>query len=349
MWLPWPPAILMALMLWGGVWVGRRSLDRRVAGGRTFAAETALVLALYSLWRVAGTVSVWNVDGTLDRGGSIWDLQQALHMPSELRLQQVFLEHPIWIQASNGYYRDRRTCRPIIALLLSAFILHRERYPRVRNVLAVVTAACLVVQLVAVAPPRMYPGLGFVDSGHLYGQSVYTTVGTGVGDQLSAMPSLHIGWAVLVGLAAVLISSSRWRWLVLAHPVLTFVVVAATANHWWLDGVVAVVILALAASAEDRVRTRLATCVVRRQATWPEGAGTRHRTADRTGHRLHLTPVAGRFSAQVTDRMASMSSTKARRPSTATVSHAPRTSRPKTVDRRASRRPRGSGHPEPTR
>ncbi len=256
MWLPWPPALLMALVLWAGVWAGRRSPDRRVVVARTFAAETALVLALYSLWRVAGTVSVWNVDGALDRGRSIWGLEQALRLPSELRLQQIFLEHPIWIQAANGYYAIAHV-PAIIALLLWAFIRHRGRYPRVRNVLALVTGACLVVQLVAVAPPRMYPGLGFVDSGHLYGQSVYTAVGTGVSDQLSAMPSLHVGWAVLVGLAAVLISSSRWRWLVLAHPVLTVVVVAATANHWWLDGVVAVVILALAALADDRVRTWL--------------------------------------------------------------------------------------------
>lgn len=257
MWLPWPPAILLALVLWAGVWASRRSPDRRVVVARAFAGETALVLALYSLWRVAGTISVWNVDGALGRGRSIWDLEQALHMPSELRLQQIFLDHPIWIQAANGYYAIAHV-PAIIALLLWAFIRHRDLYPRVRNVLALVTGACLVVQLVAVAPPRMYPGLGFVDSGHLYGQSVYTAVGTGVSDQLSAMPSLHVGWAVLVGVAAVLISSSRWRWLVLAHPVVTLVVVAATANHWWLDGVVAVAILGLAAAADDRVRTRLA-------------------------------------------------------------------------------------------
>jgi len=67
------------------------------------------------------------------------------------------------------------------------------------------------------------------------------------------MPSLHVGWAVLVGLTVVMVSTSRWRWLVLAHPVLTLIVVAATANHWWLDGVVAVAILAAAAVLDRRV------------------------------------------------------------------------------------------------
>jgi len=162
------------------------------------------------------------------------------------------MDHPLWIQAANGYYAIAHV-PAVIALLLWAFIRHRDRYPHLRNVLALLTGACLAVQLVAVAPPRMFPGLGFVDSGHLYGQSVYTAVGTGVSDQLSAMPSLHVGWAVLVGLTVVMVSTSRWRWLVLAHPVLTLIVVAATANHWWLDGVVAVAILAAAAVLDRRV------------------------------------------------------------------------------------------------
>jgi len=251
-WLPWPPAIAMALALWLAVWLTRATTDRRIVVARAFAGETALVLALYSLWRVAGTVSVWNVDGALGRGRWIWDLEQALHFPSELRLQQLVMDHPLWIQAANGYYAIAHV-PAVIALLLWAFIRHRDRYPHLRNVLALLTGACLAVQLVAVAPPRMFPGLGFVDSGHLYGQSVYTAVGTGVSDQLSAMPSLHVGWAVLVGLTVVMVSTSRWRWLVLAHPVLTLIVVAATANHWWLDGVVAVAILAAAAVLDRRV------------------------------------------------------------------------------------------------
>jgi hypothetical protein len=60
------------------------------------------------------------------------------------------------------------------------------------------------------------------------------------------MPSLHVGWAVLVAVAAVAVGTSRWRWLVVAHPVLTVVAVVATANHWWLDGVVAVMVMGIA-------------------------------------------------------------------------------------------------------
>lgn len=221
-----------------------------------FASELALVLGLYALWRIAGHLSVMKVDHALDRGRAIWDVEQALHLPSELALQQAVLPHPLLVQASNLYYAVAHV-PAVIALLLWAFLLHRDRYPRVRNVLALLTGACLLVQLWPVAPPRLVPDLGFVDTAHLYGQSVYGAVGTGVSDQLSAMPSLHVGWAVLVGVAVVLIGTSPWRWLVVAHPVLTVLVVGVTANHWWLDGVVAAVILGASVALDTLVRRTL--------------------------------------------------------------------------------------------
>ena len=41
-------------------------------------------------------------------------------------------------------------------------------------------------------------------------------------------------------------SRSRWRWLALAYPLLTLLAVVVTANHYWLDGVAAALLLALA-------------------------------------------------------------------------------------------------------
>ena len=127
------------------------------------------------------------------------------------------LPHPWLVQAANVYYAVVHV-PALIAMLIWLFVRHRDRYPAVRNTLALLTGACLLVQLVPVMPPRLMSSLGFVDTGHLYGQSVYTALGRGASDQLSAMPSLHVGWALLVGIVVVVASTSRWRWLVLAHP-----------------------------------------------------------------------------------------------------------------------------------
>jgi hypothetical protein len=74
---------------------------------------------------------------------------------------------------------------------------------------------------------------------------------------MAAMPSIHVGWALLVGIAMWSGSTSRWRWIGPAHAVATSLVVVWTANHYWLDGIVAAGLLAVAwlgAVAFERVR-----------------------------------------------------------------------------------------------
>jgi len=81
---------------------------------------------------------------------------------------------------------------------------------------------------------------GIVDTGAVYGQSVYATMGSTFAGQLQAMPSLHVGWAVVIGIAAMQVSASPWRWLGMAHAALASWVVVVTGNHYWLDGIVVV-------------------------------------------------------------------------------------------------------------
>jgi hypothetical protein len=65
-------------------------------------------------------------------------------------------------------------------------------------------------------------------------------------DHLSAMPSIHVGWAVLFAIAAWSTRSILARVLATGHAVLTSYVVVVTGNHFWLDGVVAAAMVAVA-------------------------------------------------------------------------------------------------------
>ncbi len=254
MWLPWNYAAVMAVVVAVGVALAQRRPPAALRsswfeGTLAFFREVAIILALYALWQLAGTLSVMKVTGALARGRHIWDLERTLHLPSELWLQRLALPHSLFIQGCNIYYAVVHV--PALGVFLVwLFFRHRREYPHVRNVLAMLTGASLLVQLIPVAPPRMLHGLGFVDTGLVYKQSVYTALGSGAADQLSAMPSVHVGWAVVIGLAVVMISRSRWRWLVLLHPVITVLVVVVTANHYWLDGIAEVGILAVAVAVE---------------------------------------------------------------------------------------------------
>jgi chromate transport protein ChrA len=98
------------------------------------------------------------------------------------------------------------------------------------------------------------------------GESVYS-LGFGA-DSLSAMPSVHVAWAVLVAWAVYRLGSGAWRWLGIAHAVLTAFVVVVTANHFWADGIVAVAVLVLCALLED-VASRVAERLRAPQRTEP--------------------------------------------------------------------------------
>jgi hypothetical protein len=67
----------------------------------------------------------------------------------------------------------------------------------------------------------------------------------GLSDHLSAMPSIHVGWAVLFAVAAWGTGSAFARVIATGHAVLTSYVVVVTGNHFWLDGIVAAAMVAV--------------------------------------------------------------------------------------------------------
>ncbi|WP_441250033.1 phosphatase PAP2 family protein [Kitasatospora sp. McL0602] len=205
--------------------------------------EGATLLALFALWQLVGHLSVMSTDHALDRGAWIHRTELQLGLPDEAAWQRAVEPHAWLVSASNYYYATMHFAL-MIALLAWVFVRHRERYRWVRNTVVFSTAACLVVQFVPVAPPRMLPNSGFVDLAAVYGQSVYGgAIGGVVPDQLSAMPSVHVAWCVIVAVAVVRVGRGPWRWLVVLHPLITVFVVVVTANHFWADGLVAIALL----------------------------------------------------------------------------------------------------------
>jgi PAP2 superfamily len=264
-WLEWKPAVAMAagsLVVGLAWWRAARSWQRAVA---TFARELALVLSLYTIWILAGRLSEIRVDEGLANGRWVYHAQQWLHLPSETHLQNWLIDHEWVARFTNGYYAIVHAPAMMITLLW-LFLTHRERYSHWRTVLAITTFACLAIQFVPVAPPRMYPQFGFLDVARLFDQSVYGPIGQGISDQLSAMPSVHVAWALWVAVVVIVAARSRWRWLVVGHPIATVFAVVATSNHWWADGIVAAVLLALAVALDSGVRRLLAESRGRREA-----------------------------------------------------------------------------------
>ena len=252
--------VAAALLYRGKVLAGDGGESRAAAARRTtaagrFAREAALVVALFALWQLAGSFALMGPGGALGRARWLWRAERTVHLPSEAWLQHLILPHPLIVQAFDMYY-DMLHFPVLITCLVWLFVWHRERYGRFRITLVAFTGLCLLIQLIPVAPPRMLTGIGMVDTAALYGQSVYSSVGGFNADQLSAMPSVHVGWAILVATAVITVTTSRWRWLALLYPVMTTLAVVVTANHFWLDGVAAAIVLAIVLAVQAAV-TRL--------------------------------------------------------------------------------------------
>lgn len=243
--LTWQQAGVLTALLAAAAAVLTAGWPPRLAGLAAFAREATLISGLYTVWQLAGTLSVVGTDGAMARAEWIERTERAWHLPSEAAVQRAFTGHPIVIQAANLYYATMHF-GVLFVFLLWLFLRHRDRYARVRRVLALSTLVCLVIQLLPVAPPRLLPG--YVDTAAQYHESVYS-LGLGA-DELSAMPSVHVGWAVLIAWTTARIGRGAWRWLGAAHAVVTVFVVVVTANHFWADGIVAVAVLALCAALE---------------------------------------------------------------------------------------------------
>ncbi len=172
-------------------------------------------------------------------------------------------------------------------------------YRRFRNVMIVITTAGMAVHLLLpLAPPRMFPNLGFVDTARVFGPASYGAGSPykGFANQFAAMPSLHFGWALVIAWAVLLATKSRWRYLVLAHPLITLAAIVLTANHYWLDAVVATFLFGIALGVDWLIERRRKRRLAVTAETAPRSAGA---TADSATYRPRVarepagSPAAG--------------------------------------------------------
>ncbi len=241
--MPWPTweqaGVLALLSLLTGFVLSRGHDRLRLAPA---AFELALISTLYTAWRLAKQIPLGNDEGAVERARTLVAFQEDLHLPTELSVQQFVLRYDWLGQAVSAYYGILHV-PALIVFMVWLFVRHREHFPHWRNGLALLTAGCLAIRWVRVAPPRYLTDLGYQDLSERFGPSVYGEIGTGVSDQFTAMPSIHVGWAAVVSFGIFAATTSRWRWFFLLHVVITIIVVSATGHHWWLDGAVALILL----------------------------------------------------------------------------------------------------------
>lgn len=253
---------------------GRLPWRQWLRTGRALGFEVVLVFALLAFYEQSRHFASGHIDQAENNARQLWNLERSMHLPGEVHIQDLLLKSTTLVHLANQYYVTVHF--PLTGIFLVwLFVWHRPSYPKVRNTLFLLTAFGLLFTIfVPLAPPRLFTGDTLIDTMQVFGPTPYDRDSTsGVANQYAAMPSLHVAWAMLVAITVVRMSRRRLRWLAVLHPIVTIFVVVGTGNHYWLDGVVGLMLLALAAMVVYRWRwlvlaARWLVAGARRRSPW---------------------------------------------------------------------------------
>lgn len=237
----------------------RRLKEEGVGTGLYWWSEALLVLTFYVVYSWSrnqfGSATV-QPDEALRNAVRVIDLEKALGLFQELRIQEWFLDWTFFLQFWNLFYG---TAHFAVTIFTLAWLYRRYPvlYPRLRSSFLCTTGLALVgFSLFPLMPPRLLADCGefggclaaypFVDTLSEAGGLWSFDSGTmqKISNQYAAMPSLHFAWAAWCALALYSVLRSPFtRALAVAYPVATLFAVIVTGNHYWIDALGGVAVL----------------------------------------------------------------------------------------------------------
>lgn len=224
--------------------------------------QTGIAVAGVGAYELLRTVMRPDWPLAIRHAQEVFSIERLLHLDWEDPLEHAVLRVPDLLRALEGFYFVSHFALTGVFFL---WLYHRSRpaFRTFRNVFLVTTAIALVVHWrFPTAPPRL-AGIGLVHPG--FGLA-------GLSNPVAAVPSLHAGWALGVGIGVVRYGRGWWRLAGAVYPVAVAFTIVATGNHFVLDAVAGMAVLGIGfaveslrqrrrilfrASAERRTTTRL--------------------------------------------------------------------------------------------
>ncbi len=224
-------------------------------GRRDFVEGAIIAVAFLLYFWVRGAV-IDRPEAAYWHARDVIDLQRSLGFFWEDDLNNWIADRKSWAQLMNVAYFYLHF--PLIIVFgIWLYFYRRHQYTFVRDSFLASGAIALVVYwLYPVAPPRELPELaaqfdaaaptyilGFFDTMKAYLGYAYDTQSTrAFVNPYAAMPSLHFGWDLLLGIAVIAaFRRTALAWLAVAIgvalPVLQVFAIITTANHFLIDAV----------------------------------------------------------------------------------------------------------------
>ena len=184
--------------------------------------------------------------------------EKALHLFIEPTLQDWAIQAR-WIDDVGSWMYINTHFVVTTCTLAFIYLFRNEHFYWVRNMFMVALGLALLGYVVfPTAPPRLMPGLGFVDSvSDFTGVSSDSDVNA-LFNPYAAVPSMHVGFALMLAVPMIRMAKRSWvKALWVVYPPVVTLVVIVTANHWVLDAVAGAAVAAVSALAAQTVLARV--------------------------------------------------------------------------------------------
>ncbi|MET7910518.1 bifunctional glycosyltransferase 87/phosphatase PAP2 family protein [Streptomyces avermitilis] len=221
-------------------WVPLLPFWRKALGRPSLLLELLLIRVCYAAYSSVRLAATSNRATAEEHGHQIHSIEKALFIDVEQWLNHTVVKVP-WLEGFLSFYYESFHFVVPLTILAVLYARRPADYRWARSSLGFATLLGLLgFWLYPLAPPRLMPGLGFVDTVHGVQDFAKPDYGamTALTNQYAAMPSLHFGWSLWCGIVIAVLAPRWWmKALGLLHPLFTVTAIVATANHWVLDAV----------------------------------------------------------------------------------------------------------------
>jgi PAP2 superfamily len=207
-------------------------LHRTASSPHRGSIEVATLAALYAVYEIVRGQGHATVAAAQAHTDWIVELERRFHVFGERAVQHAADAVP-GAPTLLGIAYIALHFAGTTAFLVWLYRRHRERFALVRNTLIAATGIALTLYVVfPVAPPRL-AALGFVDTvSHSAKVNLSSDVLGSLYNPFAAVPSLHFGYALLIGLTLASLGHRAIGW---SYPVVMLIVIVATGNHFFFD------------------------------------------------------------------------------------------------------------------
>jgi hypothetical protein len=208
----------------------------RVLRAHSGLAELATAAGLYAVYELVRGFGSTSLAAARAHTADIVALEQSLGVFGERGVQRAVDTLP-GVPALLGFAYMTLHLGATAAMLIWVHRSHRAQFALVRSSIVIATAISLVIYVLYPAAPPRLAGIGFADT--VTEKSGINLSSDSLGslyNPFAAVPSLHFGYALLVGAAVYALARRRWvRWIGAAYPPAMLFIIVATGNHFLFD------------------------------------------------------------------------------------------------------------------